>query len=263
MAVMDVFLMAYTPDPGRVCGAAAKVCVSSRDPREIWDSTPREKLLGNLEAALSRGHESVSEHAYFTFAVSGVSRALTHQLVRHRVASYSQQSQRYVKLARPRYVTPPTVKGDSEAERLYREAVESAFKAYKRLMDLGVPLEDARYVLPNAAETSIVVSVNARELLHILELRLCLHAQWEIRMLASKMLQEASKVAPEIMARAGPPCKTKGRCPENDAKCPLYAQHIGGGASPSAARDSPGQTGSLINPSLSGSGEGDTPGGGI
>jgi thymidylate synthase (FAD) len=223
---MEVLLIAYTPDPERVCGAAAKVCVSSKSPREIWESTPKESLLRNLGAALSRGHESVVEHAYFTFAVSGVSRALTHQLVRHRIASYSQQSQRYVKLTRPGYVTPPTVKGDAEAERLYREAVESTFKAYKRLIELGVPVEDARYVLPNAAETSLIVSVNARELLHILELRLCLHAQWEIRMLASKMLQEAVKVAPEILANAGPPCKVRGRCPENDPGCPLYAQYV-------------------------------------
>ncbi|MGC8849137.1 MAG: FAD-dependent thymidylate synthase [Candidatus Bathyarchaeia archaeon] len=234
---MEVLLIAYTPDPDRVCGAAAKVCVSSKTPREIWESTPKNGLLKNLDAALSRGHESIVEHAYFTFAVSGVSRALTHQLVRHRIASYSQQSQRYVKLIHPRYVTPPTVKKDPEAEKLYREAVESVFKAYGRLMELGVPVEDARYVLPNAAETSIIVSVNARELLHILELRLCLHAQWEIRMLASKMLQEASKVAPEIMAKAGPSCKTKGRCPENDPNCPLYAQYIGGKQNPPTAHN--------------------------
>ncbi|MEM2122379.1 MAG: FAD-dependent thymidylate synthase [Candidatus Bathyarchaeia archaeon] len=223
---MEVFLIAYTQDPDRICGAAAKVCISSKSPREIWESTPRESLLKNLGAALNRGHESVVEHAYFTFAVSGVSRVLTHQLVRHRLASYSQQSQRYVRLGRPEYVTPPTVKKDVEAEKLYREAVESAFKAYAQLLELGVPVEDARYVLPNAAETSLIVSLNARELLHILELRLCLHAQWEIRMLASKMLQEALKVAPSILADAGPPCKTRGRCPENDPKCPLYIQYV-------------------------------------
>lgn len=223
---MDVLLIAYTPDPEKVCGAAAKVCVSSKTPREIWESTPKDSLLKNLGAALNRGHHSIVEHASFTFAISGVSRALTHQLVRHRMASYSQQSQRYVKLTRPGYVTPPTVKGNAEAQKLFKETVESTFKAYRQLMELGVPTEDARYVLPNAAETNLIVSMNARELLHFLELRLCLHAQWEIRSLASKMLQEALKVAPNILANAGPPCRTRGKCPENDPHCPLYAKYV-------------------------------------
>lgn len=223
---MEVLLIAYTPDPEKVCGAAAKVCVSSKTPREIWESTPKDSLLKNLDAALKRGHYSIVEHASFTFAISGVSRALTHQLVRHRMASYSQQSQRYVKLTRPGYVTPPTVKGNAEAQKLFKETVESTFKAYRQLMEFGVPTEDARYVLPNAAETNLIVSMNARELLHFLELRLCLHAQWEIRSLASKMLQEALKVAPNILANAGPPCRTRRECPENDPHCPLYAKYV-------------------------------------
>jgi thymidylate synthase (FAD) len=168
------------------------------------------------------GHTSVVEHTCFTFAISGVSRSLTHQLVRHRIASYSQQSQRYVNLSNPQYVVPPTIAGNSEMSAEYRATMELIWRQYNALLQLGIPAEDARYVLPNATCTNILVTMNARELLHFFELRCCLHAQWEIRELADAMLDEVKQVAPTIFAHAGASCEARGVCPEKKTDCPRY-----------------------------------------
>ena len=134
------------------------------------------------------GHHSVIEHAVFTFSVEGVSRALTHQLVRHRVASFSQQSQRYVSMDSATYVTPHTIEGNADAEKLFDSVMDDIWDAYKKLEGMGIPAEDARYLLPNGCTTNITITMNARELLHFFSLRCCNRAQWEIREMADQML---------------------------------------------------------------------------
>ncbi len=218
---MRVVLLRHTEDPDRVCAAAAASCYSATGASELQGSLSDKKVERLLKRTVGAGHHSVVEHAVFTFSLEGVSRAMTHQLVRHRIASYSQQSQRYVRLDEADYVTPPEVEKDGEAQRLFDATVEGAWHAYRRLVEGGVPEEDARYVLPNAATTNITVTMNARELIHFFRLRCCLRAQWEIRRAALKMLDECKRVAPVIFEGAGRPCLT-GPCPDDDEACPLY-----------------------------------------
>ena len=187
------------------------------------------KLIGYLapreiRAALeSRGiHaplEELMKHASFTFSISGVSRALTHQLVRHRMASYTQQSQRYVKVEdlAETAVKPKTVDGDAES--LFRGVMEHIQDAYGRLLSAGVPEEDARFILPNAAPTNIIVTMTAKHLLHFFGLRCCNRAQWEIRELADRMLKLVRSVDPEAFRKAGPNCYQLGYCPEGSFSC--------------------------------------------
>jgi len=172
-----------------------------------------------IRSVIRMGHHSTLEHASFQFAVEGVSRALTHQLVRHRLASYSQQSQRYVSQSGFVRVTPPTIRRHPAAEAVFNAAMARAGEAYDELIRLGVPKEDARYVLPNAAETKIVISMNARALLHFFELRCCTRAQWEIRAMAYRMLREVKAVAPLLFENAGPPCTSLGLCREGSRSC--------------------------------------------
>ena len=164
------------------------------------------------------GHHSVLEHAVFTFSVEGVSRALTHQLVRHRVASYSQQSQRYVSMREPTFVTPHTVEGNEEASKVFEETMAAIWEAYGKLESMGIPAEDARYLLPNGCTTNITITMNARELLHFFSLRCCNRAQWEIREMADRMLELCMEVSPVIFREAGPPCM-RGPCPEGKLTC--------------------------------------------
>jgi thymidylate synthase (FAD) len=163
------------------------------------------------------GHHSVIEHAVFTFSVHGVSRALTHQLVRHRIASFSQQSQRYVSMSQASYVTPPSIAADAGAVKRYQELMQDIWKAYEELGGL-VPKEDARYVLPNSCHTNIVITMNARELWHFFSLRCCNRAQWEIREMAQRMMEICQEVSPTIFRDAGPPC-VRGPCPEGKLSC--------------------------------------------
>ena len=168
---------------------------------------------------MSSGHFSTLEHASYTFAVDGVSRALTHQLVRHRIASFNQQSQRYVKFTNGlATVKPESIAADEETNAVFDEAIEAAIAAYEKLLAAGVPAEDARYLLPNAAETKIVITMNVRELLHFFSLRCCNRAQWEIRDMAHRMLELALPTAPFIFMDAGAPC-IRGNCPEGKMTC--------------------------------------------
>ncbi|MBR6037815.1 MAG: FAD-dependent thymidylate synthase [Candidatus Methanomethylophilaceae archaeon] len=212
---MKVVLLAYTQGADAICAAAGSSCYSARPSAEIAKDVDSEKTLSRI---VGMGHLSVVEHAVFTFSVEGVSRALTHQLVRHRIASFSQQSQRYVSLKEPTFVTPPTVKGDSEAERVFSETMDAIWDAYRRLEDMGIPAEDARYLLPNGCTTNITVTMNARELLHLFSLRCCSRAQWEIREMAERMLELCREVSPVIFKDAGPPC-VRGPCPEGKLSC--------------------------------------------
>lgn len=205
-----VELLAHTPDPDGVCAIAANACVSKGicTATEMADGG---EVGRSLKHALASNHDSVLEHAVFTFAVTGISRACSHQLVRHRIgASYSQQSQRYVSMDSASYVTPHTAEGDAEASKVFDETMDAIWDAYRRLEELGIPQEDARYILPEATQTNIVVTMNARELRHFLSLRLCNRAQWEIRELAGRMLELCREQAPIIFADAGPPCTGDG-----------------------------------------------------
>ena len=218
---MNVKLIGYTPNPEKLPAMAAFLTHSKIKP-ETLDKKPRKEQSAVLEQVLKLGHTSVIEHTSFTFAISDVSRSLTHQLVRHRIASYSQQSQRYVNLNEPNYVIPPSIEKNKRTKKAYEETMETIWAQYNKLLELKIPAEDARYVLPNAPCTNIMVTMNARSLLNFFELRCCLHAQWEIRLLANKMLQEVKKVAPLIFKNAGPSCKTKQICSEEKKNCPLY-----------------------------------------
>lgn len=209
-----VELLSYTRDADAICAAAAKSCYSSRSAADLLGEGDPAKTLDKV---VGMGHHSVIEHAVFTFSVEGVSRSLTHQLVRHRVASFSQQSQRYVPMEEPSYVVPGSVAGDPQAAEVYRNAMETAWDAYNLLLRT-VPPEDARYVLPNGCTTNITITMNARELLHFFSLRCCERAQWEIRALAERMLSICREVSPAIFEHAGPPC-VRGPCPEGDLTC--------------------------------------------
>lgn len=218
---MNVKLIGFSPNPEKIPGMAAKLTHSKTKPENL-DESSAEELKSILEYVINLGHTSIIEHTSFTFAISDVSRSLTHQLVRHRIASYSQQSQRYVDLKEPNYVTPPKIAENKKMKKAYDDTMKNIWKEYNKLQKMGIPTEDSRYVLPNACCTNIIVSMNARSLLNFFELRTCMHAQWEIRMLANKMLKLVKEVAPVIFKKAGPTCKTKGYCPENKKDCPLY-----------------------------------------
>jgi len=218
---MNVKLIGFTPNPEKIPAMAAKLTHSKTKPEDL-DKTSDKELKAILEQVTSLGHTSVIEHTNFTFAISNVSRSLTHQLVRHRIASYAQQSQRYVDFKEPNYVTPPKIAKNRQMKKAYDDTMKTIWGQYNNLLDMGIPAEDSRFVLPNAACTNIMVTMNARSLLNFFELRCCQHAQWEIRQLANKMLKEVKKVAPTIFKNAGPVCKTKNICPENKKDCPLY-----------------------------------------
>jgi thymidylate synthase (FAD) len=218
---MNIELIGFTPNPEKLPAMSAKLTHSKTKPEELDKSSDKE-LFSVLEHVMNLGHTSVVEHTCFTFAISDVSRSLTHQMVRHRIASYAQQSQRYVNLKEPKYVTPPKMSKDKKMKKAYDKTMKNIWEQYNALLDLGIPAEDSRYVLPNAACTNIIVTMNARSLLNFFELRCCLHAQWEIRTLANKMLQEVKRVAPTIFKKAGPSCSSKGICSENNKECPLY-----------------------------------------
>lgn len=224
---MRVELIAHTTAPTAVCNLAAGTCTSESIPPL---HRGEEDGAGPLRAAMASGHESVAEHASFTFAIEGISRACSHQLVRHRLASYSQQSQRYVNMDGFEYVTPEsfmttvtddywnTESGDNStlASEEFDFLMELIGELYERMINAGIPEEDARYILPNACTTNIVVTMNARELRHFFSLRCCARAQWEIRELAEEMLQQVREVSPVLFADAGPRCGSLGYCPESD-----------------------------------------------
>lgn len=203
---MDVRLLAWTVDPEYLCTKAMLGCQSTMAAFEIMPDA--EKVARMMRMAVTTDDASVLEHAVFTFSVKGISRACSHQLVRHRIASYSQQSQRHVDPTKDPewFVTPETVTiqkpiGDSDSiwtEQAYRIFMSTAAEMYEKLRKVGVPEEDARFVLPNACKTNIVITMNCRELRHFFHLRLSKKAQWEIREMAMKMLEFCKEIAPTI-----------------------------------------------------------------
>jgi thymidylate synthase (FAD) len=212
---LTVKMIAHTTQAERVVAVAAKLCYSASSAEELLDGLDDGHIGGFLAKLRASGHVSPFEHASFTFAVEGVSRVTTHQLVRHRIASFSQQSQRYVAARGARCVVPPEISGNGEAARVFGEAAAAAREAYEKLSELGVPREDARFILPHGLETSIIVTMNARELRHFFGLRLCRRAQWEIRGVARMMLSLAAAEAPRLFDDAGPSC-VRGTCAERD-----------------------------------------------
>lgn len=216
---MNVELLQYPENPERAVTTAARLCYAPVGAKELMETMPPERIQSVLSTIMKSGHFSTLEHVSYTFAVDGVSRALTHQLVRHRLASFNQQSQRYVKFTTGvETVKPHTVEDDEEASKVFDEAIEAVIEGYQKLLEMGIPAEDARYLLPNAAETKIVITMNIRELLHFFSLRCCNRAQWEIRELAHKMLELVKPTAPYIFMDAGAPC-VRGNCPEGKMTC--------------------------------------------
>lgn len=225
-AALNVVLLRHTPDPEEVVAMAAKLCYSPANVEDLKEKIEAKDQTAFVEKLASVGHLSPIEHVSFTFGVEGISRACSHQLVRHRLASYSQQSQRYVREEQFDYIIPPTIRQDPaiarEFEAFMAEAQERYTAILKRLEERGFKGEagqqDARYLLPNAAETKIVVTMNARELLHFFRVRCCNRAQWEIREMAERMLLLAREAAPTIFGRSGPGC-LYAPCPEGKMTC--------------------------------------------
>ncbi len=240
---LHVELITHTPDPEKVIAGAAKLCYSSKGIEGTMEQSDRDKNRKFVQMLVNIGHESPLEHISFTFGIEGVSRSLTHQLVRHRIgASYSQKSQRYVEEKNFQYIIPPEIEKRPEAKAKYLEAMERSGDYYEQIteelysdylkeyLDKGEAeknakkrakkkaIEDARFVLPNACETKIIVTMNARALLHFFDHRCCNRAQWEIQELAIEMLGQVKKIAPTVFEKAGPKC-LEGLCPEGAMTC--------------------------------------------
>ncbi len=221
-----VTLLAHVPDADRLAAMAARQCYSAGSILDLPEPLSSQTTARMVNRVVSAGHTSCVEHNQFVFGVRGISRSCSHQLVRHRVGwSYEQQSQRYVDFATQEFVeiiVPPTILRIPQMLEAFLEPIEAEVRAYFVLRNERVHQEDARYLFSNAFETKLIVSANARALLHFLELRTCNLAQWEIRWMAHLMRQELQKVAPEIFKFAGPTCMTQGICWEGPrgAKCP-------------------------------------------
>lgn len=237
-----VTLIAHTPEPEKLIAASAKLCYSPATIEDLMDGLDEQKTASFLNMLTDIGHQSPIEHISFTFGIEEVSRTLLAQITRHRIASFSVQSQRYVKENSFSFVTPPEIATDPKASELYQQAMQSSYQSYLELADLlqqkhfaqmtaqGMEekkarsasekkaIEDARFVLPNACETKMMLTMNARSLMNFFRLRCCNRAQWEIRDVATQMLELVRPVAPTLFAKAGPGCLT-GPCPEGKMTC--------------------------------------------
>ncbi len=239
---MKVTLLAHTPDPERLIASAAKLCYAACDIDSLREKISEESAAQFVDMLASYGHESPIEHVTFTFGIEGVSRALLAQITRHRLASYSVQSQRYVREGSFEYILPPEVAACPEAAKVFEETMKADQEAYdkiaailkdkhiKTLMAEGkdektatrmaekMAIEDARFVLPNACDTKMLVTMNARSLMNFFKHRCCNRAQWEIRELATEMLRLVKEVAPSLFKYAGPSC-VNAPCPEGTMTC--------------------------------------------
>ncbi len=239
---MKVTLIQHTPEPEKLIAASAKLCYSESGCENIMDGLNNEKTEKFIRMLSDLGHESPIEHISFTFAIEGVSRSLLAQITRHRHASFSVQSQRYVKQNNFVYITPPAIEDDENINEIYIKSMNNAFESYniiankleKKYYDENLKsgmnektakskaekkaIEDARFVLPNACETKMVVTMNARSLYNFFRLRCCRRAQWEIRELANEMFKLCYKAAPNVFSSAGPSC-CSGNCSEGKMSC--------------------------------------------
>lgn len=240
---MRVELIAHTPEPEKVVATAAKLCYSSSDIASLRKGLTEEKTESFIDMLVSIGHESPMEHVSFTFGIEGISRACSHQLVRHRIASYSQKSQRYVNEDGFDFITPPEIVSSPEAKEEFDKQMQSLVDSYHKIADIltqkhkqsfmeqGLTenealkkarkkaYEDARFVLPNACETKIVVTMNVRSLFNFFQHRCCNRAQWEIKAVADEMLRHCRQAAPNLFKNAGPSCVMTGKCPEGKMSC--------------------------------------------
>ncbi|MCC8192971.1 MAG: FAD-dependent thymidylate synthase [Ruminococcus sp.] len=240
---MQVTLLTYTPEPEKTIATAAKLCYSSSDIGSLREGLTQEKTESFISMLASIGHESPMEHVSFTFGIEGISRACSHQLVRHRIASYSQKSQRYVNEGGFEYITPPAIEQSGEAKEEFDKQMNALLESYNKIADIltkentkklvadgmdeaealkkakKLAYEDARFVLPNACETKIVVTMNVRSLFNFFKHRCCNRAQWEIKAVADEMLRLCKSVAPHLFSNAGPSCVMTGRCPEGKMSC--------------------------------------------
>lgn len=229
---MKVTLLSHTPEPERLVAAAARLCYSNKTIDTLYEGMNNPADM--VKMLIDMGHESPLEHASFTFGVEGVSRSLLAQLTRHRIASYSVKSQRYVDESKLEVVVPPAIAENPEAKAMFDETTEYLRQKYIALRDIlkeryiseGMDakaaqkkaIEDARFVLPNACETSLIMTMNVRSLFNFFSLRCCNRAQWEIRDLADQMLALVKEVAPSIFEKAGAPC-VSGPCNQGDMCC--------------------------------------------
>lgn len=240
--MLKVKLLSYTPDPERLIASAARLCYSSCSIEETRGKLTDEKVSSFVDMLAEMGHESPLEHISFTFGIEGVSRALLAQLTRHRIASYSVQSQRYVKENQFEYVIPPEIENSEDAKEEFLSAMRKSQESYDKITEILInkhkngyissgmsegqamrlaekrAIEDARFVLPNACETKIICTFNARSLLNFFSQRCCNRAQWEIRALSREMLKLVSNVAPSVFKKAGPSC-VRGACREGKMSC--------------------------------------------
>ncbi|MGF7186331.1 thymidylate synthase (FAD) [Desulfitispora alkaliphila] len=225
---LKVELIEHTPNPEELVATAAKLCYSGADIEELKQGVAKADQAPFIKKLLDMGHLSTVEHVSFTFGIEGVSRSLLAQITRHRIASFSVKSQRYVSETREdgafNYIIPPEIEalGDKYVE-IYREQMKTIQEWYnywsEKLGSGGEGTnEDARFVLPNSAETKMVVTMNARELHHFFGLRCCNRAQWEIRALAEEMCLQVKKIAPNLFSQAGPAC-IAANCPEGKMSC--------------------------------------------
>ena len=217
---MKVRLINYTKDPEKIVAQSARLCYSALSVDNLEEELTNESIIRLIKKIMKLGHYSVLEHATFTFAIEGISRVTSHQLVRHRLASFSQQSQRYVKINKEGfpYIVPKSIANDKELAKIFIDAIKELDGIYQSLLDHNIEAEDARYILPQAVTTKMIISTNARELLLIFKLRCCNRAQWEIREVAMNMLREVKKIAPTIFENAGPLC-ILAPCPEGELSC--------------------------------------------
>ncbi len=243
----NVYLLTYTPNPEHSIAAAAKLCYSASTISDLRNNLTDEKAAQFVEMLSEIGHESPIEHASFTFGIEGVSRALLAQITRHRMASFSVKSQRYVREGAFEYVTPPEIENIPKAKRIFDEIMAEDQKRYDTLAEIlkqqhiktflaegkdektaarlaeKKAIEDARFVLPNACETQMVMTMNARSLMNFFRHRCCSRAQWEIKDVADQMLALVLKVAPNLFKNAGPAC-VSGPCPEGKMTCGHYKE---------------------------------------
>lgn len=231
MSKMSVYLMNTAEEIDHAkqkIAKAAKLCYSATTIPELFERIEKQDVEDFIKKITAIGHHSVLEHVTFSFAVEGISRVLTHQLVRHRLANYSQQSQRYVRLDKTfEVITPDSIKNigveNISLAMKYDELMNQIHRLYNEYLDYGIPAEDARYVLPNATETKVVLTMNVRVLLHVFNVRGCNRAQWEIRAMAIEMLKQLKKVIPLLFEGAGPSCAT-GSCNEGEMSCGKHVE---------------------------------------
>ncbi len=224
---MKVKLVAYTKDPEQVVTAAIRQCYSAIGASELKKKTDKETRGRLIRQVIGSGHTSTLEHASFTFAIEGISRVTEIQMIRHRLASFSIQSGRYVKRRGAKFVIPEKIKSNKEILKKYKKVLTTTQNLYEEMVERGIPAEDARYLQPQSLQIKAVVTMNARELLHFFNLRCCRRAQWEIQELANRMLMLARKAAPTIFETAGPSCLTEKICWEGKMSCSRW-QNIKG-----------------------------------